>query len=993
MKNHQRANPPPFPPFSNILFVLNHHLPPLFHTNLPPPDMSAGPSTGLVVELSGDGLDVGSLVALGRDGSANISLSAKALASVSSSRKFLDKACKKKGTAIEGVNAGLGGEGDQKVALGKKDAMKAQVAWVEAALDEAALGQDGTEYADKEVVRMMLAIKINNMLTGGMGVKKALVESAAALFNSGLVPAVPLAGSESCKAAALLAPLLGLGYVLDFAAPEGSPKVDPVTPEILESAGLSVVKLATKDGVAMTSGTAFTTAYAVAAGATLASITVQGAIVSMLSWSALGGSVAPYTEGVHTGKPHLGQRRIADVLRTFALPESWHSEGYAGVVEANGGHDAAGGPRVDYLSDIPQVYGAAADAAKSALKTLAVEVNACSDSPMVIQESGAVVVTGNSNAVYPRAAAEALVSVIVPLVHSVSERVGALVSAYPDVAEVAKDKVVPTRGEADVAVAAYKMAVRARRGVAIEFASAVSALRSREGEPAEPLRVISGLLGGGDSSPCVDGAEDVLVGTGVAKAADPFLMRGPGQDPNSGNKTKGGKKGRRIPKIPKGTRDFGPLDMSVRRLVFSQIEDVYRAHGAVSIDTPTFEMRETLMGRYGEDTKLIYDLADQGGEDLSLRYDLTVPFARYVASSGISSIKRYHIGRVFRRDNPAIARGRFREFYQCDFDIAGTGYEPMVPDAECVLILSEILENLDIGDFKIKLNHRALLDGIFGICGVPEIKFRTTCSSVDKLDKMSWEDVATELIETKGIPEDVVGRLQKYVMLGDDVAPFVPTLEQLEAMPELLEHPLAAKALAEMRMFADYIEGCGIDANISFCTSLARGLDYYNGIIIEAVLMDETSTLGSIAGGGRYDELIGMFGSKPVPSVGFSVGIERVFALVKARMEAEGTAREIATQVFVVGLGSASPGDRIRLAKLFWDAGIPAEINYSKRTNFKVQLERTINSKIPVMAIIGDEELEKGTVQIKQIVESGGESVQTEVSREEVASFVQGLLE
>lgn len=143
-----------------------------------------------------------------------------------------------------------------------------------------------------------------------------------------------------------------------------------------------------------------------------------------------------------------------------------------------------------------------------------------------------------------------------------------------------------------------------------------------------------------------------------------------------------------------------------------------------------------LTGKYGEDSKLIYDLKDQGGEILSLRYDLTVPLARYLAMSKISSIKRYHIAKVYRRDNPAMTRGRYREFYQCDFDIAGT-YDAMIPDAECVKVVSEILSGLDIGDYVIKLNHRMLLDGMFEACGVPADKFRSICSAVDKLDKVS----------------------------------------------------------------------------------------------------------------------------------------------------------------------------------------------------------------------------------------------------------------
>jgi histidyl-tRNA synthetase len=156
-------------------------------------------------------------------------------------------------------------------------------------------------------------------------------------------------------------------------------------------------------------------------------------------------------------------------------------------------------------------------------------------------------------------------------------------------------------------------------------------------------------------------------------------------------------------KTPKGTTDYGPFEMAIREKVFNIITEVYKRHGAVTIDTPVFELKEVLSGKYGEDSKLIYDLKDQGGELCSLRYDLTVPFARFIAmNKDYKQIKRYHIAKVYRRDNPAMTKGRFREFYQCDYDIAGE-YDPMIPDAECLRVMVEVLSEVDIGKFKIKV--------------------------------------------------------------------------------------------------------------------------------------------------------------------------------------------------------------------------------------------------------------------------------------------------
>ena len=214
--------------------------------------------------------------------------------------------------------------------------------------------------------------------------------------------------------------------------------------------------------------------------------------------------------------------------------------------------------------------------------------------------------------------------------------------------------------------------------------------------------------------------------------------------------------------IPPGTRDFTPQQMRIREQVLTSIRRVFKRHGAVEIDTPVFELRDILMGKYGEDTKLIYDLADQGGELLCMRYDLTVPFARFLAMNSVGNIKRFHIAKVYRRDAPQMKRGRYREFYQCDFDVAGT-YPPLVPDAEVLSVACEILRDLKIGNFVFKLNHRGLLDAIFEIAGVPEEKFRPICSAVDKLDKMSWEDVKCEMVEEKGLAAAVADKIGLFV--------------------------------------------------------------------------------------------------------------------------------------------------------------------------------------------------------------------------------------
>ncbi|KAK3099260.1 hypothetical protein FSP39_001768, partial [Pinctada imbricata] len=431
-----------------------------------------------------------------------------------------------------------------------------------------------------------------------------------------------------------------------------------------------------------------------------------------------------------------------------------------------------------------------------------------------------------------------------------------------------------------------------------------------------------------------------------------------------------------ILKCPKGTRDYNPLQMSIREGVFNTIIKCFKRHGAETIDTPVFELKETLTGKYGEDSKLIYDLKDQGGELLSLRYDLTVPFARYLAMNKITNIKRYHIAKVYRRDNPAMTRGRFREFYQCDFDIAGQ-YDPMIPDAECVKLVAEILSQLDIGDFVIKINHRKLLDGMFAACGVPDDKFRTACSAVDKLDKTFWDDVRMEMIDEKGIDPVAVDKIGEFVKLrgGIDLIDELLQNEMLKSKKEAIE------GLEDLRLLLKYCDLYGVLDKVSFDLSLARGLDYYTGVIYEAVLKgyahtpvagseEESVSVGSVAGGGRYDGLVGMFDpkGKKVPCVGVSIGIERVFSIMESKAQASNEKhRTVETEVYVVSAQKNLVEERMKICRELWDADIKTESAYKKNPKSLDQFQYCEYSGTPLAVIIGTSELEQNVVTLRII--------------------------
>ena len=410
-----------------------------------------------------------------------------------------------------------------------------------------------------------------------------------------------------------------------------------------------------------------------------------------------------------------------------------------------------------------------------------------------------------------------------------------------------------------------------------------------------------------------------------------------------------------ITKTPLGTRDITPEQMIIREQTFDLVTKIFKKYGACSIDTPVFELKDILTNKYGEDSKLIYDLADQGGEKCALRYDLTVPFARYVAKNKIDQIKRYQIGRVYRRDRPSINKGRYREFYQMDFDIVGQ-YPSMIPDAECLKVLTEILDSLSIGNYKIKINNRKLLDSIMLISGVPTEKVRTICSSIDKLDKETWITISNEM-KSKGLADNIINNLERYVLINGK--PY-DIINQLQQDILLNTNPIAVEAFTEFQLLFSYLEAFQCLDKFSLDLSLARGLDYYTGIIYEAVLTDN-DYVGSIASGGRYDNLIGMFSNKSIPAVGISIGIERIFNILESKQ----TLYKNSTIAFVASIGNDLLLSRIKISQLLRNTLIPTEFLYELNPKPNKQIDYVLKKSIPFIIWIGEEEEKQGVVKIK----------------------------
>jgi histidyl-tRNA synthetase len=334
-----------------------------------------------------------------------------------------------------------------------------------------------------------------------------------------------------------------------------------------------------------------------------------------------------------------------------------------------------------------------------------------------------------------------------------------------------------------------------------------------------------------------------------------------------------------------------------------------------------------------------------------------------------------------------MTKGRFREFYQCDFDIAGENYERMVPDAEVVKVMEEVLEELDIGKFCIKLNNRKVLDGIFEVAGVREDQFRSISSAVDKLDKVSWKEVKSEMIQ-KGLTEQTADTIGEYVQIsgGPDL------VDRLLSSP-LKENTRALEGLEDMRLLFKYMYFFGVKSgNVKFDLSLARGLDYYTGTIIECVAFEGPEGVGSVVGGGRYDELVGMFGNTKIPCVGASLGIERLYSIIEARLAASptrGVIKAVPTQVFVAAAGADLLEERMQLCNELWKAGLRVEMTMKRRVKALDQFGYCEKNGIAYAIVIGPEEVERGNVKLRYI----GERREELTSRDDIILKLKNLLD
>jgi histidyl-tRNA synthetase len=425
----------------------------------------------------------------------------------------------------------------------------------------------------------------------------------------------------------------------------------------------------------------------------------------------------------------------------------------------------------------------------------------------------------------------------------------------------------------------------------------------------------------------------------------------------------------------RGMRDFLPQDVRRRDFVIGVVEDVYRGYGFQPLETPALENIETLTGKYGEEgNRLIFKVLRRGeqessGEtDLALRYDLTVPLARVVAEHRgrlPRFFKRYQIQPVWRADRPG--RGRFREFYQCDVDVIGS--RSMVVEAELCAAVSDVLVRLGFDDFVIRINHRQVLSGLLEIFGISGELHGQALMALDKLDKIGPDGVRREL-QQRGIGQAANALVTEFES--------GMTLERITTL--VRDRPAALAAAGELEQIFRLADATGAASRLRFDVSLARGLSYYTGAIMEIAVTD---LAGSLGGGGRYDGLIGMFLGEDIPASGFSLGLERILVVMSERgmfpPEVEATAADVLVTLFE----GEDARDALRLARELRQAGVRVEV-YPEAEKLGKQFKYAAASGVPHVAVLGSDERARGVVTIKDM--RTGE--QTEVPRADLPGLL-----
>ena len=417
-------------------------------------------------------------------------------------------------------------------------------------------------------------------------------------------------------------------------------------------------------------------------------------------------------------------------------------------------------------------------------------------------------------------------------------------------------------------------------------------------------------------------------------------------------------------KPPCGMKDFNTKEVYMRKHIVDIIQKCYEAHCGKLIDTPAIELQTTIHQLYGDEfNKLVYNIEHNDTEErLMMRYDLTVPFVRYVAEHGLKSFKRIQFGTVYRKDTPQMTLGRYRSFMQGDFDIIGDDQQTLIYDMEILDLLQDVMYKLLGDNFKIHLNHKQLIINLLEKCGVNKEQHNTVSSSIDKLDKKQWIDIKIELLE-KQIDSVIVDSIEKFIVIMNN-----KKTDIFETLEELNKYGICdEKTYNDLVKIFTQLKNLNISQYFVFDPIIVRGMDYYTGIIYEVKYCDENIIGSTIAAGGRYDNMIKKMGNHDMPGIGLSIGIDRIMTIYeKTKMFENDLSPKI--KYYVARIESNTPevfNRTFELCSQIRRLGFSCEMCHLSNPKMGPQMKYALENNIPYMVIIGQTEIDKNTVQLK----------------------------
>ena len=884
------------------------------------------------------------------------------------------------------------------------------------------------EYLEDCYVKASIAVRINALIKGHSGVNPKTILILTELINKNIIPMVPRYGSLACSGDLCLLSHVMLVISKNVDEDDNDDGLVKYNNEIMsgskafELAGLEKVLLGPKEGLALTNGSTFTVGILALLFGEVEKLLKLSNICTAMALEAHCGVSDAFENIIHELRNNEGQKSVSKIIRKFIKNSKL-------VNSLNHIQDSYS------LRCAPQVLGAVVNEMDLIKTSILNEINAVTDNPILVKKSDiddndksgekVFISGGNFHGELLGFQADKL-KILLTELSSISERrlsrlldgklnrglpdmlikdaglnSGYMITQYTSVSLVLRNiklafpstvLSLPTcANQEDHNSNAYNAVLDLASSINIlydVFAFEIIA-NTRAIELREEMNIGDGnkyyyneiynLLEKTQKEHCIkneyDRVKNKIITDEFYNFYDDFT-----EEKIIINKTNN-------LSTPSGMIDNDPEEMILRKKLYSIAREKFDKHGGKEIKTPVLERKDILTGKYGDNEKLIFELDDQGGAELCLRYDHTVPLARYVVSSNkLDGFNRYVIGEVYRRDNPSIQQGRLREFTQMDFDMVGN-YDLMVADAECLTIMSEIYNDIlyefdennnKIYQYKIKYNDRRIHDYLLKLNNIINTndvdlnnkKINSFCSSIDKLDKEPWSNVKEELLR-KGFNENAVNNIEEYVCLNGEPFDILNLLKsKFYPMNEEIEN-----VLNEIELLFNYLESFGCLDKIIFDLSLARGLDYYTSTVFEAVCIDKSLGVGSIGGGGRYDNLIGSMFSKSqrkVPAVGMSVGVDRVLAILRHKENN----KKINNVKFYITIIPSKNNEQLNkllfknilsISTTLRNNGFNTEIVKKKSLSIKEQIINCINNNIPYMFILGENEFSNNTIQLKKL--------------------------